>query len=148
MRANRTSPRRLRRTPFLIVVAVAMLLLGACTPEQQMAHDNVNANRANVGAPAMWPHPDLITKAQAWAESLAARGALEHSNLAEGVPPGWQMLGENVGRGPSEQAVLDQFLASPHHRDNVLNPDFTHLGTGIATAADGTVYVVEVFARY
>jgi uncharacterized protein YkwD len=133
---------------MVAVVAALVLLFTACTPEQQMAHDHINNNRANAGVPNLLPHGDLIVKAQAWAENLAARGVIEHSHLSDGAPAGWQMLAENVGRGPSQLAVMEQFLVSPAHRANMLNPDFTHVGTGVAYGADGMVYVVEVFARY
>jgi uncharacterized protein YkwD len=64
------------------------------------------------------------------------------------MPPGWTKLGENVGRGPSIDAVYDGFLQSPAHRANLLDSAFNWVGTGTAVAADGTVYVVQVFARY
>ena len=58
------------------------------------------------------------------------------------------MLGENVGHGPSVAAIEQAFMNSPGHRANILNPEFNWAGTGVSVAADGTVYLVQVFARY
>jgi uncharacterized protein YkwD len=140
---------RLRRAGrLLVVVAAALALLSACTPEQQSIYDQVNAARTGAGLATLAPSPHAMDKAQAWAEHLARTGTLEHSSLSDGMPEGWRRLGENVGRGPSVAAVEQGFLDSPHHRDNVLDDAFNWVGTGSAMAADGTVYVVEVFATY
>jgi uncharacterized protein YkwD len=134
----------------LLVPAVAalLLLLTGCTPEQQAVFDKVNASRAQAGMGALLPSPDAMNKAQAWADHIAQSGALAHSTLAAGMPEGWTKLGENVGRGPSIDAVYQGFLDSPGHRANLLDPTFNWVGTGVAISPDGTVVVVQVFARY
>jgi len=61
---------------------------------------------------------------------------------------GADMLGENVGYDQSIAMDHLGFMASPHHRDNVLEARYTHVGIGVAVSADGTrVYVTEDFAR-
>jgi len=89
-----------------------------------------------------------MAKAQAWADHLASIGYLWHSNLAEAVDPGWSMLGENVGSGPSADAIERAFLNSPGHRANIMNPQFNWAGTGVAVSGNGTVFLVQVFAKY
>jgi uncharacterized protein YkwD len=58
------------------------------------------------------------------------------------------MLGENVGSGPSVEAIQAAFMNSPGHRANILNPEFNWAGAGVAVAGNGTVYVVQVFGKY
>lgn len=140
--------RRLCRLPLVALLCGVIALAAACTPEQQAILEQVNANRANAAAPALLASPHAMDKAQAWAEELARRGVLEHSSLADGMPGGWVRLAENVGRGPSIEAVQGQFLLSPSHRANMLDAGYQWLGTGHAVGADGLIYVVEVFAQY
>jgi uncharacterized protein YkwD len=142
--------RRLRtgRVMGALAPATVMLLAVACTPEQMAAIDLANSTRREAGLPGLVPSPALIDKAQAWADELARRGVLSHSTLTDGVPDGWVKLGENVGRGPSIEAVHAGFLGSPAHRTNLVDASFNWIGTGVATAGDGTVFVVQVFGHY
>jgi uncharacterized protein YkwD len=130
------------------VLGVVMLICIGCTPEQMAAADAVNANRREAALGELLVSPALIDKAQAWADDLARRHTLEHSTLSDGAPEGWLKLGENVGSGPSIEAIQQGFMASPAHRANVLDPQFNWIGTGVATADDGTVFVVQVFGHY
>jgi hypothetical protein len=85
--------------------------------------------------------------AQQVAESLAARGVLEHTpSVAKslGYPAGGQNL---VYRAPTINASEAHFMwmVSDGHRRNILNPGFTHVGVGIACSqASGRVYPVSV----
>ena len=143
-----SKPRARRRVVVVATLVLALLALIGCTPEQQAALNEVNATRRAAGLTELLPSPHAMAKAQAWAEQLARNNGLSHSQLAIDMPGGWRMLGENVGSGPSIAAVHQGFLNSPHHRENIMNPAWQWLGTGVAVAANGTVYVVQVFARY
>lgn len=140
--------KRPARLLLLIVGVFAVVVLSGCTPEQQLTYDLVNQTRAENGLPQLWPHLSLMNKAQAWAEQLAAEGQLRHSVLPEGVEGDWLRLAENVGRGPSIEVIHQAYLQSPSHRANILDRGFNFFGVGVATAANGTVYTVQVFARY
>jgi uncharacterized protein YkwD len=126
----------------------AALLLTACSPEQLDAFQRINYDRTANGLGDLGPQESLMNKAQLWADYLASINTLQHSNVAEGADPGWFMLGENVGSGPSVEAVEVAFMNSPHHRANILNPEFNWAGAGVAVASNGTVYVVQVYGRY
>jgi uncharacterized protein YkwD len=85
--------------------------------------------------------------AQRWANWMAAHHSLEHNpNLGSEVH-GWRSLGENVGRGGSENAIQHAFMASAPHRDNILSRSFTLVGIGTARDSNGQLYVDEVFKR-
>lgn len=130
------------------LVAVVLLALAACSPQQLDSFQRINYARVDAGASDLSINTTLMNKAQAWSDRLASTGALQHSNLTEGVDPGWWVLGENVGYGPSIEAVQQAFMASPSHRANVLDPRFNWAGTGVSVSATGTVFVVQVFAGY
>ena len=103
-----------------------------------------NALRGSRGLPGLSVNGTLVAKARNWAEHMAAVGAISHSNLADGAPPEWRRLGENVGRGPSVAAIHDALVASPDHYANLTDPGFQTIGVGVVNA-NGTYYVAEVF---
>lgn len=105
----------------------------------------VNTEREGNGLRPVLEHPELTAKAQRWANTMAAAGQISHSNLSEGVGVGWHILGENVGVAPDIVSVHRAFMGSPSHRENLLNPRFTHIGTGVAQAPNGMWYVAQVF---
>jgi cysteine-rich secretory family protein len=103
-----------------------------------------NSLRASRGLPGLSVNGTLAAKARNWAEHMAAVGAISHSNLSDGAPPEWQRLGENVGRGPSVDAIHNALVASPEHYANLTDPGFQSIGVGVVNA-NGTYYVSEVF---
>jgi len=141
--------RTARRTSlFVVLLAAGAMILSACSPQQLDSFQRINYDRADWGAPALSINEDLMTKAQLWSDYLASVGHLEHSVLTQSVDPGWYMLGENVGSGPSVEAIEASFMQSPAHRANILNPEFNWAGTGVSVSGNGTVFVVQVFAKY
>jgi uncharacterized protein YkwD len=124
------------------------LVVSACSPQQVDSFQRINYDRTDNGLIGLSINNALMSKAQAWSDYLASIGTLHHSNLAESVDAGWWMLGENVGYGPSIEAVEQAFMRSPGHRANILNPEFNWAGTGVSVSSNGTVFVVQVFAKY
>jgi hypothetical protein len=145
--ARRTPRRgRARRLVVLVLASVLVLGLAACTPDQGEAYDLINATRRAHGLGELQWNGQLGDKAQAWAEHMARQGRISHSNLADGAPSGWRALGENVGVGGSIGAVHTAYMNSPGHRANIVNPRWTHVGTGVARSG-GRVYTVQVFMQ-
>jgi|SRR3954451_246755 uncharacterized protein YkwD len=148
----------------LLLVAVAT---GCMAPEESSALNAINGDRAANGMAGLGEHGDLINKAQAWAVHLATNsggqcsmGTLVHSILQDGAPGGWQRLGENVGCriAPGDYAsqvapLQAAFMASQHHRENILDGRFNKAGVGMAAVPSTSnpgmmaVYEVQEFAR-
>ena len=85
---------------------------------------------------------DLDQFAQEWAEYMAGRRRLTHSNLGFSG----RTKGENIAEGQrDEDEVLDGWMGSRGHKENILNPDFTHVGFGCARTRDGTLYWCACF---
>src|SRR5690625_1751067 len=81
-----------------------------------------NAERAAHGLPALSSEGSLASTARAWSSTMAGQTTLAHNpNLASQVS-GWQAVGENVGRGPTVDAIHAALMASPSHRANILDP--------------------------
>ena len=103
-----------------------------------------NGLRGSLGLAGLSTNGTLAAKAQHWAEYMASVGSISHSNLADGAPGEWTRLGENVGRGPSVDAIHNALVASPDHYKNLTDPGFRYVGVGVVNA-NGTYYVSEVF---
>lgn len=162
-RRRTTAPRRL--SAVVAVVVAVVLLASACLSENQKTmRDLINQDRARNGRAALVDHGAAAKKAKDWARHLAERdGALQHSNLLEGFEPGSVCrVAENVGLAPMSRNAQDPdalmasalaplqnaWMNSPSHRANVLDPNVTAVGTGVAySAASGRVYAVQVFVR-
>ena len=100
---------------------------------------------------------DLDRLALTQARHMARTGVLTHLDgehhtlqqrvLRAGVD--WQMVGENVARNrgyddPARQA-FDDWLASPPHRHNLLEPDYRETGFGAVRGPDGYAYLAQIF---
>jgi uncharacterized protein YkwD len=90
---------------------------------------------------------DLAQIAQRWANWMAQHQSMRHNPYLTSQVQGWQSVGENVGRGPSEPSIQRLFMGDTYHRDNILSHDFTQVGIGTARDARGRLYVDEVFRR-
>lgn len=106
-----------------------------------------NAQRSANGASSLTLNSKLTAAAQAKANDMAARNYWSH-NTPEGNPPwvfddaqgyAYLKLGENLATGFSnEQATINGWMASPPHKENLLDTDFTEVGFGFANNPDYT----------
>lgn len=140
--------RRVRGAVVLGIVVSVLAVFGvSCTRNAhafQLAQlTNSERNARGIGSLAI--DDTLVNKAQAWAEHMAAVGAISHSRLTDGAGSNWQILGENVGVAPSIPRANELLMNSPPHRQNILNGSFNRIGTGVAQSG-GQFYVVQVFA--
>ena len=114
----------------------------------------VNRERVNAQLRVLLPDPEAELAAKVHAEDMAARNFFDHFT-PEGWSPydrllmtgasGFTMSGENVAYGqPTPAAVMIAWMNSPGHRANILHPDWTHIGMGVAKA---TPYWAQVFLK-
>jgi len=97
-----------------------------------------NAARASAGLPALALDGQLTAVAQAWANQLAAAGTLSHNPALRTQVTNWNVLGENVGMAGDIPSVQAAFMASPAHRDNILDPRYTQMGVASATSMNAS----------
>jgi uncharacterized protein YkwD len=92
-------------------------------------------------APPFEPHPQLQGAARAHSEDMARNNYFDHTSLdgrtvdqrtkAAGFPGGF--IGENIAAGRSEAAAtVQQWMDSPGHCLNVMEPRYRFLGVGYA----------------
>lgn len=116
-----------------------------------------NEARAAAGAPPLEADPTLAEMAQARMEEN--RGRLTHTRpdgttpdtIFEEYDTGLICTGEIImSSSRSPQAIVNGFLASPSHRENLLNPDHRYVGIGTSwgeTPAGTGIAALELFAK-
>ena len=144
---NRRRVTRSRVAWLAALTAVAVMTLGACSPEEDRATELVNQSRNSIGLPGLPVNIDLSLKAQAWSRQLANDQRLYHSNLADGNGYNWYRLGENVGYGYSIEQVHNAFMNSSGHRANILDGGFNRIGVGVTRDGGGRLWVVQEFMQ-
>ena len=93
-----------------------------------------NTSRVSAGLAPLTVNAQLSAVAQAWANKLAAAGVLSHNPSLQAQVSNWTVLGENVGMAGDVPTVQAAFMASPHHKANILDPRYTQMGVGSASS--------------
>ena len=141
-----------RRRGTAAVAALLALLVTLLVPTAARADagaeaafvQRVNQERAAQGLAPLAVADDLVAVARRHSGRMADAADLHHNPALASEVTGWQKVGENVGRGPSVDPIHAAFMASPGHRQNILDGDWTELGVGVVVR-DGTVWVTQVF---
>jgi uncharacterized protein YkwD len=156
-------------------VAALVTVSAGGAPIEALAHANVepepaedsaaetavvralNATRRRQGLPALAAAPELARIARRHSSAMAAQGRVAHVLPGSGdlgdrlraakVP--YRRVYENVARASTALGAHEAAEESPAHLGNLLRPDATRVGVGIARArlpsCDPAVYLTEVF---
>ena len=149
MPPSRASARTRTLAARVLLGALLIAVLASCRPmSSSEAHlfAQTNKLRVEAGLPVLQQHPELVDEARAWAQTLAARGSLAHSDPSAWRVQ-WSAVAENVGTAGSIETVASSLASSPSHRSNMLSTKYTHMAIGTARGKDGRVYAVQLFWR-
>ena len=134
-------------------LALTTSLLGACglpTPAPSSAdpaqtaarlEELTNDARADEGLPALAHSECAVEAAADRAADLVGNPDLPHAPMdAVLADCGVGVAGENLSRAtlPAD-AVVDAWLASPGHRANILDPEYTAMGVACVPDVDATL---------
>jgi uncharacterized protein YkwD len=157
---------------FLFGLWLALVLLGpliapwasAADPElvrlEAALHQSVNRFRSEEHLIVLTRDPALDAVARAHSEDMAARQFFSHQSpeghnwvdrLQRFGIDGFSMAGENVGmtnRPNPNQEILQGWLTSPAHRENLTARPFNATGIGIARAPDGTFFYTQLYLSF
>lgn len=131
--------------------------------EQRVFQFTNEARRKN-GLPPLEPDQTLMTLARGKSDDMIKRHYFSHPDpegrtikerYAEVKPTrgGMVGLGENISTGGQKayddtttaaRGIVDGFMVSPGHRQNILQPAYTHLGIGISIK-DKEYFVTQCF---
>jgi uncharacterized protein YkwD len=136
----------------------ASLIFDRATVIERRAFEKTNEARvANGLVPLAWD-ADLCRLAREHSESMARQGYFSHESLqglqlkdrarASGVGR-FRVIGENIaynkGYQDSGGFAVERWMMSPGHRANILYVGFQASAIGSYVAADGSVYLTQVF---
>jgi uncharacterized protein YkwD len=117
----------------------------------------VNQERQLAGAGTVVLNDTLEAEATQYACEMIAGNFFAHVNPQNGshlrdraAEFGYDfwIIGENLAAGQRTPAeVVSDWMDSPCHRENVLNPAFTELGVGVRIGGDYGFYWVQEFGR-
>lgn len=119
---------------------------------------DVNKRRRAAGVTALTVDSRLARAARLHAVNMAARGELSHT--LSGVTPStlvsrvtdagypFAAVAENIAYGPEAvEDLVDGWMQSSGHRQNILHPAYTDTGVGIARSRGGVRFYCQVFGR-
>ncbi|MCK4342635.1 MAG: CAP domain-containing protein [Phycisphaerae bacterium] len=117
----------------------------------------VNVERAYQGLDSVMYNATLEQQAEQYACELIHYQFFDHVNPVTGSTLderadefGYEYwsIGENLAAGqPSPVEAVQDWMDSPEHRENVLNPAFTELGVAVRVGGEYQIYWVQEFGR-
>src|SRR4029077_13762938 len=122
---------------------------------EQRLLELANQSRAQAASLPLTLDAGLSRAARAHAEAMVAAGQLSHQFLGEPSLPQrlattsnllLERSGENVALDYNAAAAHQHLMASPHHRENLLNPGYNVVGLGVVRSGDH-LYIVQDFGR-
>jgi uncharacterized protein YkwD len=98
----------------------------------------INQDRAQHHLPALQASADLNRSAQGWTNVMVSSDQFTHgANFAARISAAgyvWRSAGENIATGyATPRAVVRAWMASTGHCQNILNPSYRNVGTGVST---------------
>jgi uncharacterized protein YkwD len=140
----------------LAVVLASIHRVGAGTSpgaDRTVAGDLLEAigeRREDIGGGPLVVDMELEELAEAWAREMSQDSDLRHrddlgqSAWASGAR--FQVIGENVGVGQDAHELMDAFVASRPHRENLDDPGWRRIGIGAHRDGTGRVWVAVNFS--
>jgi uncharacterized protein YkwD len=127
---------------------------------ERKTFDEINQQRAAVGLQPLTWSDDAAKIARVHSENMANFKFFSHEGLdgsmvndradSFGVSK-WRAIAENIAynRGYANpiEFVVESWMKSTGHRENILNNRWKESGIGVAITADGTYYFTQVFMQ-
>jgi uncharacterized protein YkwD len=141
------------------VLSVALILASSAHPQQGSGGERrlfalINQERVKAGLPPLQYDERLGRAAQKHTQVMIQNDSLSHQ--FDGEEPLQLRLsdehircdhdGENIALDSNLEVAHTMLMQSPHHRENILGPQFNAVGIGIVRS-DELIYITEDFAR-
>lgn len=100
----------------------------------------INKQREARGLPALRTSHRLNSSAQNWTDTMVATDSFTHGSdpgaRVSAVGFNWSTMGENIASGfRTPMDVVKGWMASQGHCFNILDPDYSYVGTGVNRSA-------------
>ncbi|MGL4343982.1 MAG: CAP domain-containing protein [Cellulosilyticaceae bacterium] len=126
---------------------------GPSSSFEKQVLDLVNKERTSRGLNPLQMHAKAQQVARVKSQDMQKNNYFSHTSPTYGSPfdmlksfgVNYSMAGENIAQGYSTpSAVVEGWMNSQGHRENILNPNFTHLGVGYEPTGH---YWTQMFIR-
>lgn len=116
----------------------------------------VNAERAKRGLPALTANWEVGRVARYKSQDMINKGYFSHNSPTYGTPFNmmenfgikFSAAGENIAYGQrTPQEVMNAWMNSPGHRNNILSTSYTQIGVGLAKTSSGVCYWTQMFIK-
>jgi uncharacterized protein YkwD len=129
---------------------------------EDLVFELTNRARQAKGLPPFIKDAELTQVARAFSDDMLVRRFFDHTTpdgvsfderIADRYRHRVRLMGENIwyatGYNPGRirqvaKEIVDDWMTSPGHRENILDPRFTHLGVGVS-ARNGTIRATQEF---
>ena len=143
-----------------VTVAAETRSLAEIAGMERTVLELINAKREEFGLEPLEWSDDVARIARVHSEDMAVNNFFSHVSLdgslvdrradAQGVSR-WRAIGENIAynRGYKDPiaVVVEKWMQSAAHRDNLLSERWKETGIGIAVTPTGTFYFTQVFLK-
>lgn len=126
------------------------------TADEKQILELTNEARAKEKLPPLKVNPQLTKIARLHSANMAKKGEMKHvldgKNPAQRALDGgynYATIGENIAtsNGVPIKDIMEGWMSSKVHRDNILQPRFEEIGIAIARNDKGDLYYTQLFGR-
>lgn len=116
----------------------------------------VNIERSKNGLAALSKNWELSRVARYKSQDMINKNYFSHTSPTYGSPFDmmknfgikYSTAGENIAYGQkTAQEVMNAWMNSSGHRQNILSPNYTQIGVGLATNSSGVKYWTQMFIK-
>lgn len=126
---------------------------GTISSEASTMVSLVNQARSQAGLKPLATDNALINLAGLKANDMITKNYFSHTSPTYGSPfdmmrtygVSYLYAGENLAMNSNVQSAEQALMNSPEHKANILNPNYTDIGVGIAQKSDGSRVYVQMF---
>ena len=126
----------------------------------------VNVERQRYGLSSLLYDSKVVNAARQHSKAMADWNFFDHTSLIPGYETledryekagitGWNCIAENIfscsgysGVQKIAQVMVNGWMNSEGHRENILDQNLTHTGVGVAKSSSGTYYATQDFVAY
>ena len=146
----------------IIVLAAIVVFITSCSvyaqsevsTAERALFDALNRERAAQGLPALHWDAALAAAAREHASQMAQRNVLSHQlpgepqvqDRATKAGARFTTIAENIAVAPNSATIHSAWMQSPHHRENILDPELNGVGIGVVKGNDG-LFAVQDFSQ-
>ncbi|MDP9337433.1 MAG: CAP domain-containing protein [Acidobacteriota bacterium] len=123
-------------------------------PAEHALFDALNRERTAQGLPALHWDEALASAAREHAARMAQRNVLSHQlpgepavqDRATRAGARFSLIAENIAVAPTPGTIHSAWMQSPHHRENILDPQLNGVGIAVIKGGDG-LFAVQDFSQ-